>query len=414
MKKLRDYIIVTAAYWNFMLTDGALRMLTLLYFHDQGFSPVKLAFLFLLYEFCGVITNLFGGWLAQRQGLKATLIYGLALQVGALGLLSFLNTSWPEMKAVAFVMTAQALSGIAKDLTKMSSKTAVKFLIPEDQSSSLFKWVAILTGSKNAIKGAGFFFGGFLLQTWGFKQSLWIMAVLILIIFILTIFTLTGDLGQAKNKNRLKELFSQGKQINTLSAARVFLFGARDIWFVVGIPIFMSEGLGWSFTKIGTFIAVWVILYGFVQSMAPKIIKGKNGKAPDGKIATCLAVALSFSMAFLLICHLTAGINETLLISGLYIFGFIFALNSSVHSFLILEYADNDKAAMNVGFYYMANAMGRLIGTLLSGLLYQFFGLTGCLGGSLIFLIITAIFSNFLEKNPQITQIHTDGEKSEL
>ena len=79
-------------------------------------------------------------------------------------------------------------------------------------------------------------------------------------------------------------------------------------------------------------------------------------------------------MAFLLGSYLTAGINANLLIAGLYIFGFIFALNSSVHSYLILEYADNDKAAMNIGFYYMANAMGRLIGTLLSGLLYQFFG----------------------------------------
>ena len=381
-----------------MLTDGALRMLTLLYFHDQGYSPVKLAFLFVLYEFCGVLTNLFGGWLAQRKGLKATLIYGLALQVAALLLLSFLNEQWSELKAVCFVMTAQALSGIAKDFTKMSSKTAVKFLIPKDKSSHLFKWVAILTGSKNAIKGAGFFFGGILLQTSGFQQALWIMAALITIIFFAVYVSLTGDLGQIKTKNRLRELFQQGRSINLLATTRVFLFGARDIWFVVGVPIFMSEVMGWSFTQIGSFMAIWIILYGVIQSLAPKILKKKNGTAPDGKTATFLALFLCLSMAAILAAYFIYPNIPNLLIMGLYIFGFIFALNSSVHSFLILDYADNKKAAMNVGFYYMANALGRLIGTLLSGILYQYFGLGGCLMGSLSFLLITTMVSLSLPK----------------
>ncbi|MCM8535514.1 MAG: organoarsenical effux MFS transporter ArsJ [Lentisphaeraceae bacterium] len=398
MNKVRDYIIVTAAYWSFMLTDGALRMLTLLYFHDQGYSPVKLAFLFLLYEFCGVITNLFGGWLAQQKGLKTTLIYGLALQVISLTMLSFLDASWSEIKAVSFVMLAQALSGIAKDLTKMSSKTAVKFLVPKDQNSQLFKWVAILTGSKNAIKGAGFFFGGLLLQVWGFKSSLLIMAAIILVIFITTLLILNGDLGQAKSKNRLKELFSQGRNINLLAASRVFLFGARDIWFVVGIPIFMSEGLGWSFSKIGSFMAVWVIIYGFIQSIAPKLVKGKDNAVPDGKAATTLALLLTLSMIGLISCYFGLNQKPEVLIVGLYIFGFFFALNSSVHSFLILDYADNDKAAMNVGFYYMANAIGRLVGTLLSGVLYQIYGLKGCLVGSLVFLIICMLINIKLPK----------------
>src|SRR3546814_16323600 len=65
---LAAYIAVTAAYWAFMLTDGALRMLVLLHFHTLGFSAIQLAYLFLLYEFMGVVTNLSAGWIAARFG----------------------------------------------------------------------------------------------------------------------------------------------------------------------------------------------------------------------------------------------------------------------------------------------------------------------------------------------------------
>ena len=158
---IRDYALVTAGYWAFTLTDGALRMLVLLHFHELGYSPVALAFLFLLYETMGIVTNLVGGWAGSRTGLNKTLIGGLALQIVALGALTLQDASWVEWASVAFVMGVQALSGIAKDLTKMSSKSAVKLVAGE---GSLFRLVAILTGSKNALKGVGFFVGAVLLS----------------------------------------------------------------------------------------------------------------------------------------------------------------------------------------------------------------------------------------------------------
>jgi predicted MFS family arabinose efflux permease len=394
MKDLKNYAIVTGAYWGFMLTDGALRMLVLLFFHKEGYTPVQLAFLFLLYEFFGVVTNLFGGWLANRFGLKMTLVSGLFLQSGAILMLSFLNPAWALSFAVPFVMAAQALSGIAKDLTKMSSKTAVKFLVPEDQGTKLFKWVAALTGSKNAIKGIGFFFGAFLLQTFGLKMALWLMATGIGLVFIASMILLPKEIGKTEVKNKLKSIFSQGRNINILSFARVFLFGARDIWFVVGVPVFLVSVFNWNFNMTGAFMAVWVIVYGIIQTIAPKLIKGRTkGKKPDGRIATELAVLLTVVMSVLVLCISQDWFPSISLVAGLYLFGVIFAVNSSVHSFLILDYAEGDKAAINVGFYYMANASGRLVGTLLSGVLYQVGGINACLSGAAVFLLITTLIS---------------------
>ncbi|MCM8527671.1 MAG: organoarsenical effux MFS transporter ArsJ [Lentisphaeraceae bacterium] len=402
---VRNYAIVTGAYWSFMLTDGALRMLVLLYFHDLGYTPVQLAFLFLLYEFFGIVTNLVGGWLASQFGLKMTLVWGLSLQAAALFGLSYMNPEWDKSFAVPFVMGIQALSGIAKDLTKMSSKTAIKFLVPEDQGTRLFKWVAILTGSKNAVKGAGFFVGGALLQSIGFKNSLLSMGVLLVVIFLFSMFLLPKEIGTTKSKNKLKSIFTQGRKINILSSARVFLFGARDIWFVVAVPVFMTTALNWNFSQVGGFMAVWVIIYGAVQAYAPQLIKLRTGgEKPDGKAALELAIILTVVMAALTIL-LNSGWNPQLsIIIGLYLFGAVFAINSSVHSFLIIDYADGDKAAINVGFYYMANALGRLVGTLLSGLLFQWGGVISCLTGSVIFLIITSLISGCLPKNELNTE----------
>jgi len=394
MNPLRNYAIVTGAYWSFMLTDGALRMLTLLYFHELGYSPVLLAFLFLFYEFFGIVTNLFGGWLAQRNGLKSTLVYGLALQVLALITLSTLSSDWRVWVAVPFVMGVQALSGIAKDLTKMSSKTAVKYLVPKEKSASLFKWVSILTGSKNAIKGGGFFVGGWLLQMFGFASSLRILAGFVTLAFLSAYFFLPQEIGKAKQKNKLSGLFDQSREIKTLSAARVFLFGARDIWFVVAIPIFLTTAFDWNFSEVGGFMAVWVMLYGGVQSLAPALLKKRNrGKAPGGKMARELTLSLFVCMAVVSGLFYIGVALEWVVVVGLYLFGALFALNSSVHSFLVLDYADEDKAAVNVGFYYMANAGGRLLGTLLSGLLYQAGGVGVCLVGSAAFLLISSLIS---------------------
>jgi predicted MFS family arabinose efflux permease len=388
MTDLRNYTLVTGAYWAFTLTDGALRMLVLLHFHELGYSPVQIAFLFLLYEFFGVVTNLVGGWIGSHLGLKITLFAGLALQVAALLALALLDPTWPVALSVAYVMGAQALSGIAKDLTKMSSKSAIKVLIPEDAEGTLFKWVAILTGSKNALKGAGFFLGGALLAWFGFRISLVMMAAGLALVLAAAVLSLPRGMGQAGKKVKFTRIFSKSRNINLLSAARLFLFGSRDIWFVVGLPVFLSATLGWSHAEVGGFLALWVIGYGGVQSLAPNLLRrGLAGGTPQGGTASIGAFVLA-ALTVLIALGVHAGLSPWLtVVTGLALFGIVFAVNSSVHSYLILTYSESDQVALNVGFYYMANAMGRLVGTLLSGVVFQIAGLTGCLWVSAAFVL---------------------------
>jgi predicted MFS family arabinose efflux permease len=401
MTSLRNYVLVTGAYWAFTLTDGALRMLVLLHFHELGYTPIQLAFLFLFYEFFGVVTNLVGGWIAANLGLRATLLSGLGLQVVALTMLSLLDPSWSQTVSVAYVMSAQALSGIAKDLTKMSSKSAIKVLVPEDAHSSLFRWVAILTGSKNALKGAGFFLGSFLLAVLGYRSSLLAMAGGVAVALIGMAASLPREMGRAKAKKKFRGILSKSREINVLSAARFFLFGARDIWFVVGIPVFLSVHLGWGFTEVGGFLAVWVIGYGAVQSFAPAVIgRFTDGRAPQRRSAQVLAFLLAGVMAAVAAGVVSGWRPEWVVLGGLALFGGVFAINSSVHSYLILAYSDGDEVALNVGFYYMANAAGRLVGTLLSGLTYQLAGLAGCLWASMAFALGAGALSLLLPRPP--------------
>jgi len=392
---LRTYIIITGAYWGFTVTDGALRMLVLLHFFRLGYSPVQLAFLFLFYEFFGIVTNLLGGWLGSRMGLRVTLIGGLFLQVASLGLLAQLDPGWPEAVSVAYVMAMQSLSGIAKDLTKMSAKSSIRVLVPRDADGKLFKWVAVLTGSKNALKGVGFFVGGILLNAAGYSGALWIMAGALLVVSLGSWIALPTDLGQAKAKVGFKQLFSKTREINVLSAARLFLFGARDIWFVVGVPIFLEGTLGWSFSRVGTFMALWVIGYGMVQSATPAVLRGR---CPNGATAVWTAFVLALVAAAVPLALLTRIPPQFVIVGGLALFGIVFAVNSAVHSYLILDYTDGDKVALNVGFYYMANAGGRLLGCLLSGVLYQISGLAGCLWGTFAFALTAASIALELPK----------------
>ncbi|MDB6092640.1 MAG: transporter [Verrucomicrobia bacterium] len=410
---LRNYIVVTAAYWGFTITDGALRMLVLLHFFNLGYSPVSLAFLFLFYEFFGIVTNLFGGWVGSQMGLRVTLIGGLFLQVLALGLLALLNPAWSVAASVTYVMVMQSLSGVAKDLTKMSAKSAIKVLVPPDANGTLFKWVAILTGSKNALKGVGFFVGGYLLHVAGYAGSLWIMAAALLVISLGSWAALPPGMGQAKSKVKFRELFSKSRAINVLSAARFFLFGARDIWFVVGVPLFLEGTLHWSFAGVGAFMALWVIGYGMVQSGSPLLLRGH---APGGGLATVTACALAV-VAALIPLGLAGGLDpQFVIIAGLAVFGIVFAVNSAIHSYLVLDYTDGDKVALNVGFYYMANAGGRLVGCLLSGLLFQLAGLQGCLWGTFAFTLIAALIAFRLPRTPlhpellAIAVVNAEGE----
>ena len=394
---IRNYAVVTAAYWAFTLTDGALRMLVLLHFNQLGYTPVQLAFLFLLYEFFGIVTNLVGGWLAARTGLRFTLVLGLALQVVALGLLALLSREWSTALSVVWVMSCQALSGIAKDLTKMSAKSAVKVLVPKGDDSGLFKWVAVLTGSKNALKGAGFFAGGFLLTALGFKGALAAMAggVFIVLVFVLTL--LPASIGRAKKKPTFSGTLSNSPGINRLSLARMALFAARDVWFVVSVPIFLASVLGWSATQVGGFMALWVIAYGGVQSVAPLLLaRASGGRAPGPVIASALGLALAAVTALIPLALRASAAPGTVMLGGLAVFGIVFALNSSVHSYLVLAYSEADRVSLSVGFYYMANACGRLIGTLLSGLLYQRAGVGASLWGAAVLAAIAGTVALFL------------------
>lgn len=387
----KAYAIVTASYWGFTLTDGALRMLVLLHFHALGYSPVQLAFLFLLYEFCGVLTNLLGGWIGSRVGLKFTLFAGLTLQVISLLMLSWVNPAWSLALSVSYVMSSQALSGIAKDLTKMSSKSAVKLLVQDDSDTggALFRWVAVLTGSKNALKGVGFFLGGLLLSSLGFVHALWVMAAGLALVLLSALVFLKQDMGKSKRKVKFTQLFSKSREINWLSAARFFLFASRDVWFVVALPVFLTEIFDWNANRVGGFMAAWVIGYGFVQAAAPKFIRNSNPRHAVVNWASALVVITALIAFFI---QLNLYPMASILI-GLGLFGFAFAVNSAVHSYLILAFTTNDQVALNVGFYYMANAWGRLIGTLLSGLMYLWGGLPACLWTSAIMIGIATLLS---------------------
>ena len=382
---LRHYAIVTAAYWAFTLTDGALRLLVLLHFHDLGYSPVKLAFLFLLYEFFGIVTNLVGGWLAARTGLRFTLVLGLGLQVVALVLLALLNREWSVAASVAYVMACQSLSGIAKDLTKMSAKSAVKVLVPSGEDSRLFRWVAILTGSKNALKGAGFFLGGLLLSTLGFSGALMAMAVGVAVVFAFVLTALPATIGQAMSKPAFRGVFSNSTGINRLSLARMALFAARDVWFVVSVPIFLASVLGWSFTSVGAFLALWVMAYGGVQGFSPVILRHlTHDRVPGPALVSGLGLTLAAVTALIPLGLRMGGSPSWVMLGGLGLFGVAFALNSAVHSYMVLAYSEAERVSLSVGFYYMANAAGRLVGTLLSGVLYQWAGVSASLWGAVV------------------------------
>ena len=398
--KLRNYMLVTAGYWVFTLTDGALRMLVLLHFNELGYSPVSIAFLFLSYEFMGILTNLLGGWVGARTGLNRTLVAGLGIQIVALAALTLEQPSWQRWLAVTFVMAAQALSGIAKDLTKMSSKSAVK-TVAGNGDGALFRLVAILTGSKNALKGVGFFLGAALLSWLGYASALWVMAGALAVTVIALLIFLNEDIGKSKKKPPLRSILSKSDAINRLSAARFFLFGSRDIWFVVALPVFLADELGWSNQGVGGFLAVWVIGYGIVQSFAPRILARGNADVDEIKAAQHWALILGGVSALIALAVAFELSTTVAVVGGLFVFGVVFAMNSSLHSFLILAYSDDDDVALDVGFYYSANAAGRLVGTLLSGVLYLWGGLPAALWGSTAFVAITWLLTRRLPPMPQ-------------
>jgi len=401
---IKQYLIVTGNYWAFTLTDGALRMLVVLHFYQLGYSPLAIAMLFVFYELFGVVTNLVGGYLGAVIGLNSTMNIGIGLQIVALSMLLVPA----EHLTVVWVMLAQALSGIAKDLNKMSAKSAIKTLVPDTDNAQgqLYRWVALLTGSKNTLKGIGFFIGSGLLTLVGFGQAILMMAVALTLVWLLSLKYLTQDLGKSKAKPKFSQLFAKTRAINCLSGARLFLFGARDVWFVVALPVFLAEQLGWDHYQVGAFLASWIIGYGQIQSMAPRLTKRLSGQLPDGQSAQRWAFSLSL-IPLLIAVALWSGLSPTLaLMIGLIVFAVIFAVNSSIHSYLIVSYAQADASSVDIGFYYMANALGRLLGTLLSGWVYQQAGLVACLLISGLFIFIAALISLWLPRHNDLKNNH--------
>lgn len=407
---VRQYLLVTANYWAFTLTDGALRMLVVLHFYSLGYSGLSIAMLFLFYELFGVVTNLVGGWLGARIGLNKTMNIGLFLQIIALAMLLLPA----QYLLVPWVMAAQALSGIAKDLNKMSAKSSIKLLVPANAQGTLYKWVALLTGSKNALKGVGFFAGGLLLSLVGFRIAILIMALLLTLVWLVSLVQLKQDLGKSKFKARFSDMLSKSRAINLLSAARLFLFAARDVWFVIALPLTLASQFNWNHWEVGSFLALWVIGYGVVQSIAPLLTQTKAAQtqatqtkvtqskshhsAPDGRSASLWALPLTIIPAAIAWALLQQWQPQLALLGGLMLFGAVFAINSSLHSYLIVSYAKEDGVSLDVGFYYMANAMGRLIGTVLSGWVYQQAGITACLFISSFLLVASLLVSLLLPR----------------
>ncbi|TDP39110.1 putative MFS family arabinose efflux permease [Idiomarina aquatica] len=395
---IRQYLIVTGNYWAFTLTDGALRMLVVLHFHQLGYSALEVAMLFLFYEFFGIVTNLFGGWLGARWGLNRTMNIGLGIQIVALAMLLVPSS----MLTVIWVMAAQALSGIAKDLNKMSAKSTIKLLVPDDKQAQLYKWVAILTGSKNTLKGVGFFLGGLLLTLIGFQGAVLAMAVMLSLVWIASLIFLKKESGKAKFKPKFKDILSKSRPINILSGARFLLFGARDVWFVVALPVFLASQLDWNHWQVGSFLALWVIGYGFVQSVAPKFTKSSKDVPKTQAIVWNALLTLSpLALGLALWQHLPVAQS---IIIGLGLFGILFAINSSLHSYLIVSYSRADGVSLDVGFYYMANAAGRLLGTILSGWVYQQWGLVACLIISTLLLLLSTAAISFLPARDSVKE----------
>lgn len=394
--QLKQYLLITGNYWAFTLTDGALRMLVVLHFYSLGYTGIAIAMLFLFYEIFGVITNLVGGWLGARIGLNNTMNIGLLLQILALGMLLLPA----QYLVVPWVMAAQALSGITKDLNKMSAKSSIKLLVADNAQHTLFKWVAVLTGSKNALKGVGFFIGGLLLSLYGFNIAVLLMLLMLSLVWLLSVSQLKADLGKSKTKPKFTELLSKSRVINLLSAARMLLFGARDVWFVIALPLTLARQFGWSHWAVGSFLALWVIGYGAVQSVTPALTRsGPSATSPDGHSLMRWAILLSVIPALIALALWLQWHSEAALIGGLLLFGAVFAVNSSLHSYMIIRYAKSDGVSLDVSFYYMANAMGRLLGTVLSGWLYQAYGLTACLWVSSALLAATVLVSSRLSKH---------------
>jgi len=384
-----DYLLVTLSYLAFTLTDGAMRMLVLLHLHAQGETAWGLALILLPYEAAGVFTNLLSGFLGARFGLKPILTVGLLLQAGACLLLA----ADPARLSITYVALTQILSGVAKDFVKNSAKSYVKALQPENQGARLFRWVAWMTGSKNAMKGVGFFAGGALLGWVGFSGTNLGLGGALIAASAFSAVTLPSIKGRANA--RLRGVVLHDTSVLWLSGARLFLFGSRDTWFAVALPLFLASA-GWPSITVGAVLAGWVVCYGAVQAFTPSLTRASNTRAASASTARwTLSLLLPLAPAALALWFLPNIASTATVLLAVSIYGVFFAVTSSLHSWLIVAAHDGEKLPERVGFYYAANAAGRLVGTACSGALFSAFpsperGMAACIGASCCAAIIAA------------------------
>jgi len=419
---LRPFVIISSSYLLFTITDGAIRMIVLLHAYNKNFSALEVAIMFSLYELAGVFTNLIAGLLGAKWGIKFTLICGLSLQLFSYGLLFGWKNNWSKIEAICYVTFAQMFAGVAKDLTKLGGKTVTKLVTPDEQETKLFKLVSLITGWKNSLKGVGYFLGSFLISI-NYELAVSVMMGFVLLAMPWAILGLDQGLGTAKTKNASwSEIFVlDNTNLNWLSLARLFLFASRDFWFEVPLPFFLRSpscdglgemectndgnctrgavcsdgfcaninegggcgGLGLPKAVVGAFLGGYIILYGQVQSWTPQLVTGPLKQTPPNKLTEILWGIVNCLPTYMMWIVMTFGSafkeNDVTsmtvwLVVVIVAFAIIFAINSSVHSFLVVKYASKEKIAVSVGFYYMSNALGRLFGTLGSGFLYTYAG----------------------------------------
>ncbi|KAL4451733.1 hypothetical protein ABPG75_007395 [Micractinium tetrahymenae] len=419
---LKPFVIISLSYLLFTTTDGAVRMVVLLHAYQKGFSAMQVAVMFSFYELAGVATNLLAGLMGAKWGIKSTLLTGLSLQLVGIGMLFAWQDSWSKTEAIIYVTATQLMCGIAKDLTKLGGKTVTKLVTPEEKQSSLFRLVSFITGWKNSLKGAGYFLGAATVGV-NYYMSLGILCGLILLAVPWAATGLSNQLGRARKQNvTFSQLFDNKPNINILSLSRVFLFGARDLWFEVPLPFFLrspASGIGWSRSATGAFLAIWIIVYGQMQSWTPQLVLGPLRQAPPTKWVAALwcgiltVVPLTLGIVMLAGDTFGVGVSRgpaiTAITVVLYAFCLVFAVNSAIHSYLIVAYAEGDKVAQTVGVYYASNAVGRLTGTLASGALYSYVGSTvvdgfgACLMVSVGFAAVSCAVDLFLHDD------HTRG-----
>ena len=415
---LWPFIIISITYLLFTVTDGAVRMLVLLHAYNKGFSAMEVAVMFALYELCGAGTNLAAGVMGARWGIQVTLVSGLLMQVVGLSLLYGWDDSWSKSTAIAYVTFAQALCGVAKDLVKLGGKTVTKLVTPEEKQESLFRLVSSLTGYKNSLKGVGYFLGAALLES-SYFAAIHANVALVALALPFAVFGLRPELGRVAKENiALDSVFRQKPNINWLSLARFFLFGSRDLWFEVPLPFYLrsAEGLGWPRPAVGAALAGYIIAYGQFQSHSPRLILSPLRQSPPNKHVCVLWNALLFVVPAFLAAgvfgvHQADGADDAsatraktvVLIIGVASFALVFAVNSAVHSYLVVKYSDGDKVAMNVGFYYMANAFGRLVGTIVSGALYSYVssdvdvGFAACFLAGAVFVALSGYVTTYID-----------------